>query len=96
MAERGAFEALGPREVAGYSYIQLGGAGATRDMEYDKALILETWDGLHKMLAAYLSRETGFAARRAMQKVTDKGDYDHLARFGEWDVTDPPVPEDVG
>ncbi|MBW6505438.1 MAG: double-strand break repair protein AddB [Rhodobacteraceae bacterium] len=96
MAEKGAFDAIGPCPVAGYSYIQLGGAGATRDMEYDKTLILETWEGLQKMLAAYLSRETGFAARRAMQKVTDKGDYDHLARFGEWDVTDPPVPEDVG
>ena len=24
------------------------------------------------------------------------GDYDHLARFGEWDLSDRAVPEDVG
>ena len=26
-----------------------------------------------------------------MLKDADRGDYDHLARFGEWEVTDEPV-----
>ena len=32
----------------------------------------------------------GFTARRAMQKAGDVGDYDQLARFGEWELTDLP------
>ncbi|MDP1669151.1 double-strand break repair protein AddB [Phaeovulum sp.] len=95
MAERGGFAALGPRQVAGYSYIQLGGSGETREMDCNEALVAETWEGLHKLLAAYLSEATSFVARRAMQKTDDVGDYDHLSRFGEWDTTDAPVPEDV-
>ena len=96
MAERGAFAALGPRSVAGYSYIALGGDGAPREMDYDAALVMETWAGLHGLLAAYLREDTGFTARRAMQKVAEAGDYDHLSRFGEWEVTDAPLPERVG
>jgi ATP-dependent helicase/nuclease subunit B len=30
----------------------------------------------------------GYMPRRAMEKVRWEGDYDHLARFGEWADTD--------
>jgi len=39
---------------------------------------------------------TGFPSRRAMQGLTYAGDYDHLARHGEWTDTDPAVPIPVG
>ncbi len=96
MAERGAFEPLGQRDVAGYSYIRLGGDGEARDMNHDAALVDETWAGLQRLLAAYLSEDTGFVSRRAPQKMDQVGDYDHLARFGEWEMTDPPKQERVG
>lgn len=96
MVERGAFEVLGPRAVAAYSYIQLGGDGTETRYECDPDLIAETWTGLHRLVAAYLRAETGFASRRSVQKADERGDYDHLARFGEWEMTDEPVPEDVG
>jgi ATP-dependent helicase/nuclease subunit B len=95
MAERGAFATLGPREVAGVSYVSLGGEGGEQARDCTPELISEVWAGLHRLLAAYLSAQTGFASRRSLQKVGDRGDYDHLARFGEWEMTDAPVPEDV-
>jgi ATP-dependent helicase/nuclease subunit B len=96
MAERGAFAPLGARDVAGYSYIQLGGEGAETSYPADPDLIMETWTGLHQLAAAYLRAETGFASRRSVQKADERGDYDHLARFGEWDMTDESIPGDVG
>ncbi|MEM0948396.1 MAG: double-strand break repair protein AddB [Pseudomonadota bacterium] len=51
---------------------------------------------LVRLLMAYSDRSRGYAARPAMQKVRFEGDYDHLARFGEWDETQPPTPGDVG
>jgi hypothetical protein len=51
---------------------------------------------LHRLVGQYLSPGQGYASRRAVFKARFPGDYDHLARFGEWDMTDKPVPEDVG
>ena len=88
MAERGAFAALGPRNVAGYSYIPLGGDGVARDMDLRRRTWCnETWAGLHDLLAAYLREDTGFVARRAMQKVTRHGRLRPpraIWRMGDW------------
>jgi len=43
-----------------------------------------------------MRRETGYAARRAVFEARIAGDYDHLARAGEWEMSDPSAPEDVG
>ena len=45
--------------------------------------------------ASYASPTQGYTAGRAMEKTTDESDYDDLSRFGEWDETDAPVPEDL-
>jgi ATP-dependent helicase/nuclease subunit B len=37
----------------------------------------------------------GFSARQAMVSTKDRSYYDHLARFGEWNTSDPAVPEDL-
>ena len=42
---------------------------------------------LTRLLTAYSEESTGYVSRRAMEKVRYDGDYDHLARFGEWDAT---------
>jgi len=96
MIARGAFVEIGPREVSGMTYIHLGGSGETRRLKLGPEDVEETWTKLQALLARYGARKQGFAARRAMQLSRDAGDYDHLARFGEWDVTDLPSPEDVG
>ena len=48
---------------------------------------------LKELISAYLEPDQGFTSRRMLHKDTDMGDYDHLARFGEWDRTDDTDPE---
>ncbi len=54
-----------------------------------------TWEELHKLIAAYFEQEQGYTSRRMLHLDTDKGDFDHLARFGEWDRAADPAPEDL-
>ena len=96
MAERGAFAELGPREVKDATYIGLSGDGEEKPSGVDADLIARTWDDLNKLIAAYRRRGTGYASRRAVFEARRSGDYDHLARFGEWQMGDKPDPEDVG
>ena len=96
MIERGAFAQIGPRPVAGMSYIHLGGTGECRLLALGRDDVQETWTRLQGLIARYLTPSQGFAARRAMQMSRDRSDYDHLSRFGEWDITDLPVSEAVG
>ena len=93
MAERGGFEGVAPAPVAGLRYIGLGAKPGQVAISTD--LVRDTWDELHRLVAAYATRETGYASRARLQRRTDTGDYDHLARHGEWDDTAPPTPEDV-
>ena len=96
MAERGGFPTLGRREVEGATYLRIGGAGEERAIKIDGATLAQTWEGLARLIASYDRRATGYASRRAVFSARMEGDYDHLARFGEWQMGDPPEPEDVG
>lgn len=97
MVTRGAFLGLdGPREVAGITYIGLGSSPKELTSNPDKAMLGKVWEELHALIGEYLSPARGYAARRAMFGERFPGDYDHLSRFGEWEMTDMPVPEDVG
>ncbi|MCY1126633.1 double-strand break repair protein AddB [Frigidibacter sp. RF13] len=96
MAERGAFAATGPRPVAGATFIRLGGTGEEQAISRDDLDPDGEWARLQALIAAYARPTKGYSARRAPFMKDDPGDYDHLARFGEWQMSDVPVPEDVG
>lgn len=96
MAERGAFPALGPVEVEGATHVGLGSDDGEVSAKLTPEIIAESWAGLHRLIAAYARHETGYTARRAVFEARIDGDFDHLARFGEWEMSDEPVPEDVG
>jgi ATP-dependent helicase/nuclease subunit B len=96
MAERGAFAALGPRGVEGATYIQLGGEGKEAVVPIDRDILAEAWASLHRLIGAFARRTTGYTSRRAVFGTLAAGDYDHLARFGEWEMASPSTPEDVG
>ncbi len=93
MAERGAFG--DPAEVALISYIGLSG-----DKVLDTALtppeIDAIWARFVTLIRAYQGEKQGYTARRAVFEARFPGDYDHLARFGEWDMTDRAKAERVG
>ena len=95
MAERGGFAPLGPREVARVAYVGLGLTPEERATDLSPGFLDSVWEELGLLLAAYLAPGQGFASRRAPRNEGDAGDYDHLARFGEWDMSDPPRPEDL-
>lgn len=96
MAERGAFGAIGRRMVEGATYIQLGGEGREARVEINPEILGETWRSLGRLIVAFDRRATGYTSRRAMFGANSAGDYDHLARFGEWEMASPSSPEDVG
>lgn len=96
LAEEGGFPGLGPQRVSRISYIGLGGDGKLVSEALSEQEIAATRDGLLRLLQSYGSRSQGYIARRAVQTEGAQGDFDHLARFGEWEMTDPSQPEDVG
>ncbi|OWU69712.1 hypothetical protein ATO2_07995 [Roseovarius sp. 22II1-1F6A] len=99
MVRRGAFPGL-PRDVSKTAYIGIGSSvgesGIRLTSKEGDDLVAEAWDGLIALLGKYRRRTQGYTARRAMQTTAAMSDYDHLSRFGEWDFTDTPTPEEVG
>ncbi|MDZ4094650.1 MAG: double-strand break repair protein AddB [Paracoccaceae bacterium] len=96
MAERGAFPDTGPCEVAKASYIGLGSTPKIEQPEISEAILGQVWEDLHRLIGKYLDPTTGYASRRAVFEDRFPGDYDHLARYGEWEMSDTPKSEDVG
>ena len=101
MAEAGAFVDVPPATVEKIAYIGLGTTPKVESIplaqtDTDDFRTETILDELRRLLAAYGARSRGYTARRAMMRMRFEGDYDHLARFGEWDDSDPAMPEDVG
>ncbi|MGR3572377.1 double-strand break repair protein AddB [Brevirhabdus sp.] len=96
MVELGAFEQLAGRPVIEVCHLGLGANPEERRREMGAGEALQTWEELKELIGKYQSATRGFTSRRAMQNRADVRDYDHLARFGEWDETTPPTPRDVG
>ena len=94
MVEAGGFKALGPRPVVAAQFIGLSGQ-KTADVPLDEEPPAEVLADLVGLLSAYLEPDKGYTSRRALYEDREVRDYDQLARFGEWDITDPLQPEDV-
>ena len=87
MAENGAFPDLGPAEVARIVFVGLKAELKTVQTDLQPGQVAEVWADFAKLIAAYARPSQGYAARRAMKAERDVSDYDHLSRFGEWDIT---------
>ncbi|MFX0542341.1 double-strand break repair protein AddB [Roseovarius sp. S4756] len=95
IAQRAGFGDLAPCQVARAVYIGLGAIPAETPAPLEDEPPEKVWEGLHDLIAAYRNIRKGYVARRAMRKQDDAGDYDQLARFGEWDITDDPTPQEM-
>ncbi len=105
MANQGAFDGIPATEVLSGSYISLSRAGKHTDIPMSVFVITgrgappeeidfstqTTEEHLKSLLMAYAQSSRGYVSRRAMEKVRFEGDFDHLARFGEWDETQEPL-----
>jgi len=85
MAERGAFGDA--TAVAQICYIGLGSGGTLRAQPVAPGDLDEIMAGFIRLITHFGQQSTGYTSRRAMQEVKYAGDFDHLARHGEWDET---------
>ncbi len=95
MAEQGAIEGIDPVSVAEAIFIGMGGSYKEVAAPLNKEPADKVLAELKKLVSAYLEPDQGFSSRRMLHKDTDIGNYDHLARFGEWDRTAETRPEDL-
>ncbi|MEJ6390203.1 double-strand break repair protein AddB [Gymnodinialimonas ulvae] len=86
MARGGAFSDT-PLEVAKLTYIGLGSTPDIRDQPVDDETFAQILAGLKTLITHYRLRAVGFPSRRSVKQTRFDGDYDHLARLGEWDET---------
>ena len=95
MVERGGFPEVGVAQVAQATFVGLGSKPVEVPAPLDEETPQEVLAGLRALLARYLDEGQGFTARRMVQTDAFAGNYDQLARFGEWDGTSPARPEDL-
>jgi double-strand break repair protein AddB len=93
MIEEGAFDAVEPNLVAGAFFLGLAAPPDIVAAPLDEEPPAQVLARLRQLIEAYRDPDQGFTSRRMMQKERFEGDYDLLARLGEWNETDPPVPE---
>ena len=94
MAEAGAFDGIDPSDVAEARFIGLSAAKEVAAPLADEPTG-KVWAEFCELIGAYQQHNTGYTARRMLERDTNTGDFDQLARFGEWDDTHDPVPEDL-
>ncbi|SFL77790.1 double-strand break repair protein AddB [Shimia aestuarii] len=95
MAERGEFASLDAETVADAIYIGLGSSPKDVPAPLGETAPQKVWEEFVALITHYKVDGKGFTARRAMHSESEAGDYDQLARFGEWDATDAPDPEEL-
>ncbi|MEC7761084.1 MAG: double-strand break repair protein AddB [Pseudomonadota bacterium] len=97
VARKGGFGDLGRAATARVAYIGLGAKSSYVPVEVDEALLQRTQGELESILAEFQQRGRGYTSRRVVMSANRfGGDFDHLARYGEWDHTADPNGEEVG
>ena len=101
IAEAGGFDDLDPMETALVGYISLAKDADARSYPLEEGDTYDfrtstVRDRLVALLKEFEDADQGYLSRRAMAKVRFEGDYDHLARAGEWDDSAKTVVQKVG
>ncbi len=84
----GGFQQLGPLEAKIGAYLGLTGSGdGGKEQVVDdlSAEVAAHWAQFEALIAAYDRAETPYISRGRAEKQQFEGDYDHLARRGEWE-----------
>ena len=101
IAANGGFGGIDPVRVDHIAHIGLGSspvysAHSLADESEPDFALPAVREGLERLIAAYGDPDKGYMSRRATDREGYEGDYDHLARFGEWSGTDPAHSVPVG
>lgn len=89
IAAQGGFDGIKPDHIAALTYIRLGGPAGGHELmigEGDTAQELSktALDGLERLIAIFDDPATPYVSHKLPLKRDDRGDYDQLARRGEW------------
>lgn len=95
MAERGGFDDIPAAPVVRASYLQIGGKLNEVAAPIDTNPPDRLYSDLLTLMRNWMRPEQGYTARIAAQSSAFGGLYDQLARYGEWDDSQAPEPEDV-
>jgi double-strand break repair protein AddB len=96
IAEAEGFTDIPPAPVCRAAFLGLGTTLKVEEAPLDTLPPAETRARLVRLIRHYDDPARGYTAQKAVQFMDTDGDYDHLARAGEWDLSMPPTPEDVG
>jgi hypothetical protein len=96
MAEGGAFDLPPGARVGHVAYIGLGATPEIRAHDPDPVELATIAEAFTRRLHHMLDPGSGFPSRRAIKNTRIAGDYDQLARYGEWDDTQAPLLIPVG
>ncbi|MWD29628.1 double-strand break repair protein AddB [Aquicoccus sp. SCR17] len=95
IGEARGFEGIETRGVEAAQFIGIGSKPEEVPAPLGDHPAAQVWAEFAQLVAGFADPATGYTARRALFSDADRSDYDHLARLGEWDVTDDPAPEDL-
>ena len=90
IAENAGFDDIEPVGVGQAVYIGLGSDPKDVTAPLKTETTAKVWSEFRTLMGTYFDADTGYTARRAMETKRVHSMYDQLARFGEWDITDPP------
>lgn len=91
--ERAGIGDLPPTPVARAVYIGVGTNPVEAAVDLTAQSPSEAWAKLEQLILAYQAVDQGYTSRNAVFQERIVMDYDHLARFGEWDTSDTPLRE---
>ena len=103
MLELGAFGEEAQGTVQRAAYIKIGSSTDEKEIPRElksesgtENLFESTWIQFLDLVEAYQDPGQGYTSRRSILRGTYGRDYDHLARYGEWEDSDEPKTEAVG
>jgi double-strand break repair protein AddB len=88
MAQEGGFAGLAPARAVEAAFVGLGAEFKLVAAPVDPETLADHRARLIALMARYRRRDQGYVARRALQKDSERSDYDALSRLGEWRVSD--------
>ncbi len=96
IARAGGFKNIPASPVSRIAHITLGSDKAYSPEVVSDEMIDRIAAEFAALIGAYQVRAQGYTAIRLAPDLGFPSDYRHLARFGEWDVSQMPEPEEVG
>ncbi|SFS19831.1 double-strand break repair protein AddB [Yoonia litorea] len=93
MVTRGAFTAIGPKQVQAAAFLGVNAAMKTSAAPLDTHPPEKVWAELQQLFEAWGQHKRGYTARLALFSKTEVSPYDHLSRYGEWDTSQDPESE---